>query len=313
MPIAIACPTCRAQFSVDDRHAGRKAKCGKCGAAIQIPAAVPQVVAVPTPPVEEKPSSDFHSKIAGVTMPNSDRSDRQAIIRRCQVGERLNLVREPSNRHDKNAIAVRRQNGEQLGYINSELAEELCEWLTQEKRVVVTISDITGGDGGGWFTEAKSHGVNIRIQTFGTLMPKDGANLSVDQEIVVAIAKGDVERIYRTLERRSPTLRDRHYIFCRVVEFGFQNRATPPVRRLCENVAWLHIGELPKLMKSLKNEAGRVERIHTFQRLATLYTEDGNIPRAIEVYEKAIALGLKDGTKKGYEGRIETLRKKLRK
>lgn len=245
-------------------------------------------------------------------MPNPDGSDRQEIIRRCKVGERLNLVREPSNRHDRNAIALRRQNGEQLGYINSELAEELCEWLKQEKRVTATISDITGG-GGGWFTEAKAHGVNIRIQTFGTLMPKDGTDLSVDQEIAVAIAKGDVQRIYRTLERRSPTLRDRHYTFCQVVEYGFQNRATPPLRQLCENVAWLHIGELPKLMKPLKNKLGQVERIHTFQRLATIYTEDGKIAKAIEVYEKAIALGLKDGTKKGYEGRIEALRKKLKK
>ena len=42
MPIAITCPQCRKQHSASDSLAGRAAKC-KCGAVLQIPAAVSAV------------------------------------------------------------------------------------------------------------------------------------------------------------------------------------------------------------------------------------------------------------------------------
>ncbi len=51
----------------------------------------------------------IHSKIRGVTKRNTDRSDRQRIIRQwCHAGDALCFVREPNNPVDRNAIEIRR-------------------------------------------------------------------------------------------------------------------------------------------------------------------------------------------------------------
>jgi hypothetical protein len=121
--------------------------CPHCGAGVQIDPAPGQTV------------RQFHSKIVGVTKPNPDGSDRQAIIARCQVGESLLLVREPDNRFDPDAVAVRRTNGEQLGYLSADLADEMARLLDRGERIEVQISDLTGGG-------RKARGVNIRITRY---------------------------------------------------------------------------------------------------------------------------------------------------
>lgn len=58
------------------------------------------------------------------------------------------------------------------------------------------------------------------------------------------------------------------------------------------------------------SEALRVlPRVSTFQQYATLLAERGEFQRAIRVCESAICFGLDDGTKKGYEGQIERIKK----
>lgn len=42
---------------------------------------------------------------------------RQRIIRKCSIGERLQLVPEPGNPSDKRTVRVCRQSGEQVGYL----------------------------------------------------------------------------------------------------------------------------------------------------------------------------------------------------
>jgi hypothetical protein len=42
---------------------------------------------------------------------------RQRIIRKCSIGERLQLVPEPGNPSDKRTVGVFRQSGEQVGYL----------------------------------------------------------------------------------------------------------------------------------------------------------------------------------------------------
>lgn len=51
--------------------------------------------------------------------------------------------------------------------------------------------------------------------------------------------------------------------------------------------------------------------ILTFKRLAILYEKQGRFNEAIEVSKQALEIGQTDGTKNGYEGRIERLIKKL--
>ena len=68
----------------------------------------------------------FFSKVVGVTHRNTDGSDRQAIIAKCQPFETLDLVHEDENPVDANAIAVRRSNGDQLGYLPAPLAADIA-------------------------------------------------------------------------------------------------------------------------------------------------------------------------------------------
>jgi tetratricopeptide (TPR) repeat protein len=49
----------------------------------------------------------------------------------------------------------------------------------------------------------------------------------------------------------------------------------------------------------------------SFKRLAIIYENQGKITDAIEIATLAMAYGLSDGTKGGFEGRLEKLKKKL--
>jgi len=73
------------------------------------------------------PNKSFYTKVVGVTHLNPNGSSRQEIIRNCEVGERLQLVREPENPHDPSAIKVCRESGEQLGYISADLAYRMAD------------------------------------------------------------------------------------------------------------------------------------------------------------------------------------------
>lgn len=67
----------------------------------------------------------FFARVAGGRDHNADGSARQAIIRRCRLGELLTLVHEPDHPSDVNAIRVLRHNGEQLGYLEPAFAGEV--------------------------------------------------------------------------------------------------------------------------------------------------------------------------------------------
>ena len=61
------------------------------------------------------------TKVVGVTFEN-----RQEVVARLQMGDRVWLERQPFNPYDMNAIKVIRNNGEQIGYINRYLAQSLA-------------------------------------------------------------------------------------------------------------------------------------------------------------------------------------------
>lgn len=61
------------------------------------------------------------TKVVGVTFEN-----RQEVIAKLQMGDRLWLEREPFNAYDVNAIKVTKNNGEQIGYISRHLARSLA-------------------------------------------------------------------------------------------------------------------------------------------------------------------------------------------
>jgi hypothetical protein len=68
--IRVACPTCRAQFDVQEAFAGRIAKCPNCNGQIQIPAAAsPPVSAAAMPPIPGTTApTGLAGKSSGVTI-----------------------------------------------------------------------------------------------------------------------------------------------------------------------------------------------------------------------------------------------------
>ena len=99
----------------------------------------------------------IHSKIAGVTYTNADGSQRQKIVTKCSLGERLRLEREPNNPYDANAIKLLRLNGEQIGYVTARLATDLAQYVDSGVQMEVRITEFTGGG-------EKTHGVNIEFR-----------------------------------------------------------------------------------------------------------------------------------------------------
>ena len=98
------------------------------------------------------------AKVAGVTFPNDDGSERQAIIKRCKPGEQLILRHDAYNQFSMFATQVLRTNGEQLGHAPEYLAERICSEIEDRYKVVGVLTDITGGT---W--DKPTHGVNFVV------------------------------------------------------------------------------------------------------------------------------------------------------
>lgn len=99
-----------------------------------------------------------YAKIAGVTFPNEDGTERQKIISRCRVGERLILRHDPENGFSPFATQVLRTNGEQLGFVPEYLAEEVCDEFECGFQVFGVLKDLTGGT-----RDKPTRGVNVII------------------------------------------------------------------------------------------------------------------------------------------------------
>jgi hypothetical protein len=88
-----------------------------------------------------------YSKVAGVTHPNADGSDRQYFVSRCCAGERISLVREPDNPHDRFAVKVIRRDGKQLGYLPSTGVQTDTPWcigagMDEGYRYIVRVASV---------------------------------------------------------------------------------------------------------------------------------------------------------------------------
>ena len=100
----------------------------------------------------------FNSKVVGVTYKNKDGSDRQKIISNSRVNEKLLLI--PEKYKEDWAILVCKENFEVLGYLNSDLAQEISDLIIRRKsRVDAKISSLTGGNG-------TTKGVNIELTKY---------------------------------------------------------------------------------------------------------------------------------------------------
>ena len=94
----------------------------------------------------------MHTKIVGVTFEN-----RQNLLKKLKVDDKLQLIREPNNTYDKNAVAVY-YGVNQLGYIGAQLAKYIAHRMDAGTRYQCTVSAVTGG------TDGNKYGANITLE-----------------------------------------------------------------------------------------------------------------------------------------------------
>ncbi len=142
----------------------------------------------------------------------------------------------------------------------------------------------------------------ISVTRLGITSPSDA--------VYFAWTSGDLTRMLAALPLRTNMI-DRHFLLMRIVEVTYRRRSNQEARRICREIGLRHIDEFDGIAPLLREQVGGfLPRVSTFAYLATILAEDGELEKAIEICERAQFLGLDDGTKGNYEGRIGRLRKK---
>lgn len=107
-----------------------------------------------------EPLRSFNAKIVGVTFSNDDGTSRQEIISNCKVNDKLYLIPELYKKPDIYAVKVCNDKFQQLGFLSSELAEEISDIILNKKsRVDARIIELIGDS-------STTKGVLIEIQKY---------------------------------------------------------------------------------------------------------------------------------------------------
>jgi hypothetical protein len=103
---------------------------------------------------------------------------------------------------------------------------------------------------------------------------------------------------------------DRHHLLQCIVEESFKRRIEPEMAQLCKRVGEVHLAEFGSLAVALCTDFdGKLPWVPSFKWLVALYVEEKSYEDAIRVCRVAGKLGLKDGTKGGYKGRVARIQK----
>jgi tetratricopeptide (TPR) repeat protein len=138
---------------------------------------------------------------------------------------------------------------------------------------------------------------------------QDGTPVECDERYN-AWCSGDFNQMLKQLYKKGNHV-DTHFLYLQLISQAYARRKEPEMRALFKKLALEHIEKFDSIRQPLTKNCGILPRVPTFQYLATVYTEDEEYEKAIEVCEKAIAFGLSDGTKGDYQGRIERIKKKM--
>lgn len=168
----------------------------------------------------------FFSKVAGVSHDNADGSSRQAVIRRCKVGEKLVLDHEEDDKHDPNAVRVCRAEGAQLGFLKAELAEEVVRLSGRGYLWAAFISDLTGGT-----RDAPTRGVNLVLVRAAPGVGREKAQRYMDEVVTKAMGLKGAEVVYDAELVEPPPAASRGRRRERHVEDDQFDFETPPRRR----------------------------------------------------------------------------------
>lgn len=131
------------------------------------------------------------------------------------------------------------------------------------------------------------------------------------QRVEKALASGDLSAMDMLLvDISDPELRNR--LLNRLVASYYRLRAGPSHRAAFYRLAYLQIEEAPRILEGIKEiRKPGAGQIAGFKSMAIALNEDGRHDAAIAVCELALSLGLKDGTKAGFNGRIRRLKRSL--
>lgn len=136
-----------------------------------------------------------------------------------------------------------------------------------------------------------------------------GEHIPAD-EVFNAWTSGQLKRMLKATSKKTNSV-DRHFLLMGICKETYKRRKEPEYKALFLQYARLHIGEYPDLSPDLKiQHDGMVLGTPTFQNLSTVLAEEGHFDEAIKVCKLAMAYGLEDGTKSGFEGRIKRIEKK---
>jgi hypothetical protein len=140
------------------------------------------------------------------------------------------------------------------------------------------------------------------VSRMGRLVPTD--------QVFDAWTSGDLAKMLAA-ETTPTNPIDRHFLLLSIVQLAYKQRRVPEMRRLFLKYARQHVSEFERLAGPLREDSdGTLPRVPTFQLLATVLTEDGQLEEAEKVCLLALQQGLHDGTKGGFEARITRIRKK---
>lgn len=119
---------------------------------------------------DRKKGRDYSLNIVGESFRNPDGSSRQAELKRCKPGERIELRREPDNPHDADAVAVYSARGVQVGYIASAHAEWIGGQIDRGKPTQAIVECVKGGGKGeklGLVIRVNYHGAAPQLENSG--------------------------------------------------------------------------------------------------------------------------------------------------
>jgi len=118
--------------------------------------------------------------------------------------------------------------------------------------------------------------------------------------------------LLQALNAKGDTLEYRHLIYNALIDLYYRLRdERNDALERCVFFCKKDIEILPVFLKREKEEYGVVPRCPSVIKLSIIYEKQKRYKEAIEVCELALENDLLDGTKAGFAGRIERIKKKL--
>jgi hypothetical protein len=128
-------------------------------------------------------------------------------------------------------------------------------------------------------------------------------------QIEEALASGDLSVMDRVLQESDDPIH-RNQLLNRIVAGHYRLRSEPEHREAFYRLAHAQVDEASAILNAYDG-AGRPRpnHIEAFKYITIAMGEDERYDEAMAICEKALSLGLEDGTKTGFKGRIARLKK----